>query len=40
MFRKGEKMKEKYIRAEMEITKFETNDVITASGDLLPEDDL
>lgn len=33
-------MKEKYIRVEMEITKFETNDVITTSGDLLPDDDL
>lgn len=33
--------KEQYIRAELQITEFETEDVITASGDIvLDEDDL
>ncbi len=33
--------KEQYIRAELQITEFETEDVITSSGDIvLGEDDL
>ena len=30
--------KEPYIRTEMEVIKFETEDVITTSGDLIEED--
>lgn len=32
-------MKEKYEKAEIEIIKFETEDVITTSGVQLPEDE-
>lgn len=33
--------KEQYIRAELQVTEFETEDVITSSGDIvLDEDDL
>ena len=30
-------LKEKYITPEMEVIEFETDDIITASGDNLPE---
>lgn len=33
-------MKEKYVPAEMEIIEFEAEDVITASGITLPEDEI
>ncbi len=31
--------KEQYIRAELQITEFETEDVITSSGDIVPGED-
>lgn len=32
-------MKEKYFEAEMEVVEFECEDVITTSGDIIPDDD-